>query len=69
MFGQEASKLLDYVECFPKGYTKGIKIEKACADAAIEGFPTWVINGQVTEVPGHNLEMVSIFHFGLVFIA
>lgn len=47
MFGHEAAKLLDYVECFPSGYRKGIKIEKACADAGIEGFPTWIINGKV----------------------
>ncbi|XP_028068364.1 thiol-disulfide oxidoreductase LTO1 isoform X5 [Camellia sinensis] len=46
-FGREAAKLLDYVECFPDGYRKGIKIAKACADARIEGFPTWVINGEV----------------------
>lgn len=47
MFGHEAAKLLDYVECFPSGYRKGIKIEKACSDAGIEGFPTWIINGEV----------------------
>lgn len=47
MLGREAAKLLDYVECFPDGYRKGIKIAKACADARIEGFPTWVINGEV----------------------
>ncbi|XP_059640069.1 thiol-disulfide oxidoreductase LTO1 isoform X2 [Cornus florida] len=47
MFGSEAAKLLDYVECFPGGYRKGTKIAKACADAGIEGFPTWVINGEV----------------------
>ncbi|KAJ4963923.1 hypothetical protein NE237_023862 [Protea cynaroides] len=47
MFGREAAKLLDYVECFPDGYKRGTKIMKACADAGIEGFPTWVINGQV----------------------
>ncbi|GKV44143.1 hypothetical protein SLEP1_g51356 [Rubroshorea leprosula] len=47
IFGSEASKLLDYVECFPNGYKKGTKIARACADAGIEGFPTWVINGQV----------------------
>ncbi|KAK4843066.1 hypothetical protein QYF36_003502 [Acer negundo] len=46
-FGEEAAKQLDYVECFPNGYRKGTKIAKACADAKIEGFPTWVINGQV----------------------
>eukprot|EP00257_Ricinus_communis_P027754 XP_025015168.1 thiol-disulfide oxidoreductase LTO1 isoform X3 [Ricinus communis] len=47
MFGKDASKMLDYVECFPNGYRKGTKIAKACADAKIEGFPTWVINGEV----------------------
>nr|XP_048326785.1 thiol-disulfide oxidoreductase LTO1-like [Ziziphus jujuba var. spinosa] len=47
MFGSEAVKLLNYVECFPDGYKKGTKILKACTDAGIEGFPTWVINGQV----------------------
>ncbi|KAF3440367.1 hypothetical protein FNV43_RR18651 [Rhamnella rubrinervis] len=46
MFGREAAKLLNYVECFPEGYKKGTKILKACADAGIEGFPTWVINGK-----------------------
>ncbi|CAI9094466.1 OLC1v1030212C1 [Oldenlandia corymbosa var. corymbosa] len=47
MFGREAAEILDYVECFPDGYRKGTKIAKACADAKIEGFPTWVINGEV----------------------
>ncbi|XP_073296518.1 thiol-disulfide oxidoreductase LTO1 isoform X1 [Primulina huaijiensis] len=47
MFGREASKLLDYVECFPDGVKKGNKMDQACLDVKIEGFPTWVINGQV----------------------
>ena len=47
MFGREAAKLLDFVECFPDGYRKGTIIAKACADVGIEGFPTWVINGEV----------------------
>ncbi|KAM7524023.1 hypothetical protein LguiA_013925 [Lonicera macranthoides] len=47
MFGREAAKLLDYVECFPDGYRKGIKIAKACSDVGIEGFPMWVINDKV----------------------
>ena len=40
-------KIVDYVECFPDGAGKGKSILKACSDARIEGFPTWVINGQV----------------------
>lgn len=47
MFGREAAKLLDYVECFPEGYRTGTKMIKACKDVKIEGFPTWIINGQV----------------------
>ncbi|PON82681.1 Vitamin K epoxide reductase [Trema orientale] len=47
MFGREAVKLLNYVECFPNGFKKGTTMEKACADAGIEGFPTWMINGKV----------------------
>ncbi|KAB1201770.1 Thiol-disulfide oxidoreductase LTO1 [Morella rubra] len=50
MFGREAAKLLDYVECFPDGYKKGTKMAKACVDAGIEGFPIWVINGQVSKL-------------------
>ncbi|KAK9284233.1 hypothetical protein L1049_023402 [Liquidambar formosana] len=63
MFGREAAKLLDYVECFPEGYRKGIKMAKACADAKIEGFPTWVINGQVLsgELELSELAQVSGF--------
>lgn len=47
MFGHEAAKLLDYVECFPDGVREGTKIAEACTEVKIEGFPTWVINGQV----------------------
>ncbi|KAJ4841626.1 hypothetical protein Tsubulata_004921 [Turnera subulata] len=56
MFGKEAYEVLDYVECFPDGYRKGTKIAKACADAKIEGFPTWVINGQVRN---YSLQVLS----------
>ncbi|KAM7528271.1 hypothetical protein LguiB_031681 [Lonicera macranthoides] len=45
MFGREAAKLLDYVECFPDGYRKGIKIAKACSDVGIEGF-SYVLSGE-----------------------
>lgn len=63
LFGGEAAKLLDYVECFPDGYRKGIKIYKACANVGIEGFPTWVINGQVLsgEIELSELARVSGF--------
>lgn len=47
MFGREGAKLLDYVECFPDGVKEGTKMIQACTEVKIEGFPTWVINGQV----------------------
>ncbi|KAL9246286.1 hypothetical protein vseg_019842 [Gypsophila vaccaria] len=47
MFGREAAKLLDYVECFPDGFKKGTLMIPACSTIGIEGFPTWVINGEV----------------------
>ncbi|CAK9272176.1 unnamed protein product [Sphagnum jensenii] len=46
MFGKEAMKYVEYVECFPEGYRKGVQIAKACEAANIQGFPTWIINGQ-----------------------
>ncbi|KAJ9540894.1 hypothetical protein OSB04_027400 [Centaurea solstitialis] len=47
MFGSEAAKLLDYVECFPDGYKTGTPLGKECSKTIIEGFPMWVINGKV----------------------
>ncbi|CAA6656045.1 unnamed protein product [Spirodela intermedia] len=46
MFGREAMKIVDYVECFPEGAGKGKNILKECTDVGIEGFPTWIIRGQ-----------------------
>jgi hypothetical protein len=47
MFGKEAMKDVDYVECYPEGYRRGVQIAKECDAANIQGFPTWIINGQV----------------------
>ncbi|KAI3747688.1 hypothetical protein L6452_10273 [Arctium lappa] len=47
MFGREAAKLLDYVECYPDGYKTGTELGKECSKIKIEGFPMWVINGKV----------------------
>ncbi|GKV45145.1 hypothetical protein SLEP1_g52255 [Rubroshorea leprosula] len=63
IFGSEASKLLDYVECFPNGYKKGTKMAKACADAGIEGFPTWVIHGQVLSGEQELAELAEVSAF------
>ena len=41
LFGQEAIEIMPYVECHPEGKNPN---PKACADAGIKSFPTWVIN-------------------------
>ncbi|CAA7035697.1 unnamed protein product [Microthlaspi erraticum] len=65
MFGREAAKLLNYVECFPEGYKKGTKIFKACSEAGIEGFPTWIINGQVLSGEVELAELAEMSGFSL----
>ncbi|CAL9228368.1 unnamed protein product [Arabidopsis halleri] len=65
MFGREAAKQLNYVECFPDGYKKGTKILKACADAGIEGFPTWIINDQVLSGEIELAELAEMSGFSL----
>ncbi|KAG8065091.1 hypothetical protein GUJ93_ZPchr0004g39550 [Zizania palustris] len=47
IFGQEATKILDYVECFHNGAGKGKKMAPECAATGLEGFPTWIINGKI----------------------
>ncbi|XP_051140553.1 thiol-disulfide oxidoreductase LTO1-like isoform X2 [Andrographis paniculata] len=47
MFGHEAAKLLDYVECYPDGVREGTKMAKVCSNVELKGFPSWEINGQV----------------------
>jgi hypothetical protein len=49
-FGQEAMQYVDYVECYPEGYRRGVTLAKPCQDAKIEGFPTWIINGKVSPI-------------------
>ncbi|KAF6135619.1 hypothetical protein GIB67_028190 [Kingdonia uniflora] len=65
MFGREATEILDYVECFPGGFRKGTKIAIECAFAGIEGFPTWVINGQVISGEKDFSELASASGFVL----
>ncbi|KAF3601372.1 hypothetical protein F2Q69_00032808 [Brassica cretica] len=62
---REAAKLLNYVECFPEGYKKGTKIFKACSDVGIEGFPTWMINGQVLSGEVELAELAEMSGFSL----
>ncbi|KAG6773795.1 hypothetical protein POTOM_021112 [Populus tomentosa] len=63
IFGKEAAELLNYVECFPNGFRKGTKMIKACADAKLEGFPTWVINGQVLSGDQELSELAKVSGF------
>ena len=54
-FGYEAMKEFPYVECFPQGWSKGVSMATECtvplgsAGTKLQGFPTWVIGGQVLE--------------------
>lgn len=43
MFGKQAQGDLPYVECFPEGWRKGVKIQPECAAAGVQGFPSWII--------------------------
>ncbi|XP_048431238.1 thiol-disulfide oxidoreductase LTO1 isoform X1 [Pyrus x bretschneideri] len=65
MFGSEAAKLLNYVECFPGGFRKGTIMQKECFDVQIEGFPTWVINGQVLSGEKELMELAQESGFDL----
>lgn len=65
MFGREAAKELNYVECFPGGYRKGTIMAKECIDAGLEGFPTWVINGKVLSGEKDLLELAKESGFEL----
>lgn len=44
LFGKEASKELNYVECDPQGNNPQTQV---CRDSGIKGFPTWEIKGQM----------------------
>lgn len=43
LFGKEAYQEIDHTECDPQGENAN---PQACIDAGIQGFPTWIINGQ-----------------------
>lgn len=43
MFGQQAVKQLNYIECDPRGKNPQFSL---CQKAKISSFPTWEINGQ-----------------------
>jgi uncharacterized membrane protein len=45
LFGKEATKFVDYVECDPKGQNSRAELCQAAA-ANIKGFPTWEIQGK-----------------------
>eukprot|EP00884_Botryococcus_braunii_P010965 jgi/Botrbrau1/19870/Bobra.0856s0002.2 len=49
IFGKDASAQLPYVECYPNGYFKGVKLASACQSANLNGFPSWIINGNLIE--------------------
>jgi len=60
-FGKQAAQVLPYVECYPDGFRRGFgngenesgkkdtPPAKACLDAHIDGFPTWVVGEEHLE--------------------
>lgn len=44
LFGAEAAKKLNYIECDPEGQNAQ---PSACQAAGIQGYPTWEINGEL----------------------
>ncbi|PSB48865.1 hypothetical protein C7B80_03890 [Cyanosarcina cf. burmensis CCALA 770] len=50
-FGAEATKQLNYVDCYPQGQNAQ---PQACLAAGIEGFPTWEINRQIAQMSGYQ---------------
>jgi uncharacterized membrane protein len=44
LFGEEAFKEIDYIECAPEGKNPQ---SQACIDAGIQSFPTWEIKGKI----------------------
>eukprot|EP00775_Hariotina_reticulata_P003062 gene3062-3342_t len=48
-FGVQAMADFPYVECFPEGWKRGVKIADACEVASVKAFPTWLIGGTVME--------------------
>ncbi|KAL1536879.1 thiol-disulfide oxidoreductase LTO1-like [Salvia divinorum] len=61
IFGREAAKLLDYIECYPDGLKAGTKMAEACYGIDLKYFPSWEINGQVFsgEKPFEELATLS----------
>lgn len=60
MFGREAAKLLDYIECYPDGVREGTKMAEACYDVNLKYFPSWEINGQVLSGEKQLAELATI---------
>lgn len=45
LFGQEAFKAIDYIECDPSGKNSQVEVCKAQAEN-VKGYPTWEVNGK-----------------------
>jgi protein-disulfide isomerase len=44
LFGKEAGKKINYIECDPKGVNSQTQL---CIQKGIKGYPTWEINGKL----------------------
>jgi thiol-disulfide isomerase/thioredoxin len=55
LFGKEAWKYVDYVECSPKGYRAKYA---TCIDQKVDGYPTWKFGNGKTQ--GGEMELAEI---------
>lgn len=55
LFGKEAWKYIDYVECSPKGYRAKYA---TCIDQKVDGYPTWKFGNGKTQ--GGEMELSEI---------
>ncbi len=46
LFGKEAFKLIQYIECAPEGKNPQVEL---CQKSGLKGYPTWEINGKLLE--------------------
>lgn len=56
MFGKEAFKENNYVECAPQGINPQPEL---CSKVGIKGFPTWEVKGKLTEGGVEKLEKLA----------
>ena len=55
LFGKDAWKYINYVECSPKGYRSQFAL---CMDEGVDGYPTWKFGNGKSQ--GGEMELIEI---------